>query len=167
MTTKEIVRLFQARRAGSWKGKPAYQCKCPSHRDRMPSLSITEGRDGKTFLHCFRGCTIAEILSAKGMRLQDLFENSGFNPSPEMRRVWADEERLALLQRQHGLAIMAQAVLPDERHYWRTVERNIAVRGRALKDKLYPEETKRRDQAREAQRIISEYGFTELWECLP
>lgn len=73
MSTNEIARLFHARRSGKWKGRPSYQAKCPSHQDRSPSLSITEGARGETYLHCFRGCTIEEIVAAKGLRLCDLF----------------------------------------------------------------------------------------------
>jgi hypothetical protein len=58
---------------------------------------------------------------------------------------------------------MAQAVLPGERAYWRAVEKNIAVKGRALRDKLYPSEKKQR----EVYRIIRDYGWDELWECVP
>ena len=161
------MRLFRAKRSGNWKGKPAYQAKCPSHRDRSPSLSITEGANGSTYLHCFRGCTTEEILSAKGMRMGDLFADSGFKPSPEMRRVWADEERLKLCERQHGLAIMAQAVLPEERPYWQAVERNKAVEIRQLRDKLRPLEAAARHRNDVAQHLIEEYGFDELWDCLP
>ncbi len=167
MIFKEVVRLFRAKRSGSWKGKPAYQAKCPSHRDRSPSLSITEGANGSTYLHCFRGCTTEEILSAKGMRMGDLFADSGFKPSPEMRRVWADEERLKLCERQHGLAIMAQAVLPGERPYWQAVENRIAGDIKSLRDKLFPEEAARNRRNEVAQHLISEYGHAELWRCLP
>ena len=167
MTTKEVVRLFRGKRSGNWKGKPAYQAKCPSHRDRMPSLSITEGANGSTYLHCFRGCTTEEILSAKGMRLGDLFADSGFKPTLEMRRVWADEERLKLCERQHGLAIMAAAVWPGERRYWQSVERNKAVEIRRLRDTLRPLEAAARHRNDVAQHLIEEYGFDELWDFLP
>ncbi len=167
VTFKEVVRHFRARRSGSWKGRPSFSAKCPSHRDRSPSLSITEGANGSTYLHCFRGCTTEEILSAKGMRMGDLFADSGFKPSPEMRRVWADEARLKLCERQHGLAIMAAAVLPGERPYWAAVERNKGVEIRRLRNKLNPSEKKQREREHEVQRIIREYGFDELWVCLP
>ncbi|MGB9405972.1 MAG: hypothetical protein WCA89_00445 [Terracidiphilus sp.] len=167
MTTLQIVRLFHGKRSGNWKGKPAYMAKCSAHRDRMPSLSITEGANGATYLKCFRGCTTEEILGAKGMRMGDLFADSGYKPSPEMRRAWADEERLKLCERQHGLAIMAQAVLPGERRYWQVVERNKTVEIRRLSDKLKPSEQKQREREHEVQRIIREYGFDELWVCLP
>jgi hypothetical protein len=101
------------------------------------------------------------------MRLGDLFADSGFKPTLEMRRVWADEERLKLCERQHGLAIMAQAVLPGERPYWQAVERNKAVEIRRLRDTLYPSDKRAREREHEVQRIIREYGFDELWACLP
>ncbi len=101
------------------------------------------------------------------MRMQDLFADSGFKPTLEMRRVWADEERLKLCERQYGLAIMAQAVLPGERRYWQAVERNKTVEIGRLSDKLKPSEQKQREREHEVQRIIREFGHDELWRCLP
>jgi len=105
-------------------------------------------------------------VAAMGLKIRDLALDE-FNPSPEWEQRRKDEERLTLLERQHGLAIMAQAVIPRERNYWRAAERNINARGRALKRKLYPDAAARIDRQREVQRIIKEYGFDELWNCLP
>ena len=74
---------------------------------------------------------------------------------------------MELLQRQNALAIMAKVVNPEERNYWSAVDRNTAKRVMDLRDKLYPEEKMRRDKEAEVQRVISEYGYEELWECLP
>jgi hypothetical protein len=55
---------------GGWHGKrPAkgnrgWMCKCPAHDDNGPSLSITNGNDGRLLLHCFAGCTYAEVRDA-------------------------------------------------------------------------------------------------------
>lgn len=38
--------------------------RCPAHEDRSPSLSWRLGDDGRALLHCFSGCTFAEILEA-------------------------------------------------------------------------------------------------------
>ena len=142
--------------------------RCPAHPDRTASLQIKEGKKpGVTVVGCYAGCDTRVVLAAVGLRLWNLFEDSHWKPSPEMRRVWADEERLRLLEHQHGLAMFAQAVLSGERNYWAKVERNIAVKIRALRDKLYPSETRQRENETEVQRIIAEYGFDELWECLP
>ena len=125
-----------------------------------------QSEDGWIRLHCFTGCSRDEILASLGLKVRDLALNE-FKPNPEWKQRRKDEDRLKLYERQHGLAIMAQAVIPEERNYWRVVERNIAVRGRALRDKLEPEAAKKRAKQREVQRIIREYGIPELMECLP
>jgi len=60
-------------------GKPAkksgmgYSTCCPAHHDKNPSLSISEGSDGKILLHCFFGCTVDSICEALGLKISDLF----------------------------------------------------------------------------------------------
>ena len=39
-------------------------CSCPAHEDRMPSLSVTETRDGSVLVHCFAGCSQTEVIDA-------------------------------------------------------------------------------------------------------
>jgi hypothetical protein len=46
---------------------------CSAHEDRSPSLSITEGEDGRLLLHCFAGCQVHDILAAVGLTVSDLF----------------------------------------------------------------------------------------------
>lgn len=50
-----------------------YQACCPAHDDRDPSLSISEGHDGRILLKCFAGCEPETIVSALGLMLSDLF----------------------------------------------------------------------------------------------
>lgn len=38
--------------------------RCPAHDDRSASLSWRLSDDGRALLHCFAGCTFAEILEA-------------------------------------------------------------------------------------------------------
>ncbi len=38
--------------------------RCPGHEDRAASLSWRLANDGRALLHCFAGCTFAEILAA-------------------------------------------------------------------------------------------------------
>ena len=165
MTAKEIAMQLHGKKAGR-----RWLCRCPTglhrHGDRNRSLSVWESSDGWVRLHCFTGCTRDEIVAAMGLKIRDLALNE-FNPNPEWEQRRKDEERLALLERQHGLAIMAQAVIPEERNYWRTVERNINARGHALRSKLYPEEAARRRRNQVAQHLIKEYRFEELWNSLP
>lgn len=45
---------------------------CPAHEDRSPSLSIRESQ-GVILLHCFAGCAVDSVVSAVGMKIDDLF----------------------------------------------------------------------------------------------
>lgn len=165
MTTAEIARIFKARRSGSYRGRRAYQGKCCLHDDRMASLSVTEPERGRSKVNCFAGCDDLDLLSSKGLTVSDLYADKR-EITPEIIKRWSDEERLELLERQYGLAIMARVVLTTERNYWRVVEQNVFEQMHDLRDTLYPEEKAQREQAAEVQRIIAAYGFEELWECL-
>jgi hypothetical protein len=47
--------------------------RCPAHDDSTPSLSVSEGSDGKVLIVCHRGCSLEAILSATGLDHADLF----------------------------------------------------------------------------------------------
>ena len=82
MTTIEIATLLNARKNGS-----AWMAKCPAHDDKNPSLSISEGRDGRTLLKCFAGCTAEQIITTVGLRMSDLMPKIGTTLSnPQQRR---------------------------------------------------------------------------------
>jgi hypothetical protein len=36
---------------------------CPAHKDRTPSLSVTDGRDGIVLVHCHAGCSQASVIT--------------------------------------------------------------------------------------------------------
>jgi len=40
---------------------------CPAHSDSYPSLSVTEGGDGKVLIHCFAGWETDDILAELGL----------------------------------------------------------------------------------------------------
>jgi len=199
VTTLQIVRLFHGKPSGNWKGRPCFQAKCPSHKDRMPSLSITQAREGATFLHCFRGCTIEEIMGAKGLTFSDLFETKR-EMTPAIRQQMRDEELLTYWTNRRKEAVLAFAATRPKvpRELWgdatdpddfirkggdyRKVLRCLGagwgasdVPGYAdftkriehIRCKLYPDEAARARRESETQRIIRDYGFEELWECLP
>lgn len=53
------------------------KCKaiCPVHPDKEASLSISYDRkERKTIIYCHAGCEVADIVSAVGLRLSDLFD---------------------------------------------------------------------------------------------
>lgn len=62
--------------------------RCPAHDDRHPSLSVKSGDRG-ILVRCWSGCTIEEICTALGLRVQDLF----FDSLPD-RRVLNERKRM-------------------------------------------------------------------------
>jgi putative DNA primase/helicase len=64
-----LERLPNARLAGTGK----WSARCPAHDDRVASLSIATGEDGRVLFHCHAGCKHAEICAALGLVVRDLF----------------------------------------------------------------------------------------------
>jgi hypothetical protein len=83
MTAYEFALQVSARRTGAGR----WQAKCPAHPDLNPSLSIAEGRDGRTLVHCWAGCALDAVLAAMGLSMSDLFV--GRPPSPAQARQLA------------------------------------------------------------------------------
>ena len=54
------------RNGGGWLAR------CPSHQDRVRSLSGGQGRDGRCLIHSFAGCDVCVVVDALG-RMADLF----------------------------------------------------------------------------------------------
>ncbi|WP_375679354.1 MULTISPECIES: toprim domain-containing protein [unclassified Bartonella] len=48
---------------GVWHGRYG-TARCPAHDDRLPSLSIKNGHDGRLLLYCYAGCSFREIIQA-------------------------------------------------------------------------------------------------------
>ena len=46
---------------------------CPAHADRSPSLAVKQADDGRILVHCFAGCSFAEVVEAAGVKVEDLF----------------------------------------------------------------------------------------------
>ena len=162
LTTIEIARLAHGRRMS--KGK--WMAKCPAHREKTGSLSITQMPNGNTRLHCFAGCSQHEVVNAMGLRWYDLTPEGEIELTKELRQRLKDSDRLDRLRRQNGLALIMQAVEPEKRNYWKAVERNTAIEGQRLRDKLYPEQKLQREHEARVQAIIREYGFDELMNCV-
>src|SRR5262245_22947372 len=60
----QLAHVLKGRRAGF-----GWMARCPAHNDRTPSLSISEGDDGKVLVHCFV-CPqdrVIDVLRAKGL----------------------------------------------------------------------------------------------------
>lgn len=68
MIFEEVLQRFEARRVGS-----GYMAKCPAHEDRTASLSIAE-ENGKILLNCHAGCATKDVLGARGLTFNDLYQ---------------------------------------------------------------------------------------------
>ena len=66
-----LSRLPDAKRSGK-----GWVAQCPAHEDRNPSLSITEGDDGRALVNCHAGCTVEAVCKAVGLTPADLFASS-------------------------------------------------------------------------------------------
>ena len=84
MTLTEIISKFEAKRNGK-----EWAAHCPCHDDSTASLSITEGSNGNILMVCRAGCKTDAVLSAKGLKLSDLFADTPKAPpsTPQKRLV--------------------------------------------------------------------------------
>ncbi|HEY8776577.1 MAG TPA: hypothetical protein VIM33_08890 [Gaiellaceae bacterium] len=82
MTGEQFVsKLKRVRRSSN-----GWECRCPAHDDRTPSLSVAEGDYGIVF-HCHALCTPDEVLKAMGLEWWQLFYCS----KAEHKRAYAAE----------------------------------------------------------------------------
>lgn len=72
-------RRLVERLGGRWSGS-AGLCRCPAHDDRRPSLSVRVGRTS-LLLHCFAGCSAADILRSLRAAGQPIAAISGSGSS--------------------------------------------------------------------------------------
>jgi putative DNA primase/helicase len=96
MSAAELIeRLERVKRSGE-----GWVARCPAHEDNRPSLSITEGEDGRVLLHCFAGCTVESIAAALGLELTELFADNGRGSlgEPEAVYDYTDETGALLFQ---------------------------------------------------------------------
>lgn len=77
-----VVARVLERLQGVVRAQDGWMARCPAHKDRTPSLSVSEGKDGRALLHCFAGCTLGAVVAAAGLSLDDLFppkDGASFN----------------------------------------------------------------------------------------
>lgn len=73
VTAERLLERLDAVRAN---GDGRWMARCPAHEDRSPSLSVRETRDGTVLIHCFAGCSAADVVTAVGLEFRDLFPPS-------------------------------------------------------------------------------------------
>jgi len=60
-----------------------WSARCPAHEDRRPSLSVSEGDDGRALVWCHAGCTVESICDAAGLRVADLMNGDSSTTSTQ------------------------------------------------------------------------------------
>lgn len=104
MTAEALASLVAARRTGPG----TWQARCPAHQDRLPSLSIREGNDGRILLHCFAGCSHMSIAAALGLNVRELFAiDVGLAPAERIALGIAREERQRKAREERKVRIAA------------------------------------------------------------
>lgn len=74
-----------------------WMARCPAHDDRIASLTIAEGNDGRVLVHCFGGCPVDDVVRAVGMRLSDLMPEEAISHEPQRKmRIPASDVLRAL-----------------------------------------------------------------------
>src|SRR5581483_3512580 len=66
MSAEAIAKTLGGRKAGA-----TWMAHCPAHDDRMPSLSITDTRDGKVLVRCHAGCDQRDVIAV--LRARDIW----------------------------------------------------------------------------------------------
>jgi len=98
MKAAEIVKKLGGRMRGNFTGTAC----CPAHNDRSPSLSVTDGPDGKVLAKCFAGCTQEAVIDAlirlgawpaRAMETSDLTEAERERHREQQREKEAERER--------------------------------------------------------------------------
>jgi hypothetical protein len=94
MTPLENVlsRLYGARKQGD-----GWVALCPAHDDKVQSLSVTVGDDGRVLVHCHAGCDVNAIVGALGLTTADLFERAVQRVGRLLTQYpYTDEKRVVL-----------------------------------------------------------------------
>lgn len=76
-----LSRLGRVRRTGN-----GYLARCPAHEDRVNSLSVGDGEEGRILLKCHSGCEVERIAKALGLTVADLFPTRGWTDRPRATR---------------------------------------------------------------------------------
>ena len=93
MTAAELADRLGAKRSGT-----GWTARCPAHEDRTPSLSITEGDNGGTVMHCHAGCTTEDIVKALDLTMKDLAPPLSGNGHDETIYRYTDENGTLLFE---------------------------------------------------------------------
>ena len=93
-----LSRLDRVHRSGQ-----GWRADCPNGHKTHGTLSLAQGDDGRLLLHCFAGCSTADVLGALGLTLGDVMPERLRDESPEGRRTARERFRLASMTAAAGV----------------------------------------------------------------
>ena len=93
-----LPRLERAQKAGN-----GWRADCPNGHKARGALSVTQGDSGAILLHCFAGCSAADVLGALGLTMADIQPQRLRDESPEARRQARERFRLASVSAAAGV----------------------------------------------------------------
>ncbi len=75
----EVVTGFAPRRSGD-----GHEALCPAHDDKTPSFTLSQGDDGRTLVHCQRGCSFDAVAQALDLEAADFYvrDDNAQAPAP-------------------------------------------------------------------------------------
>ena len=105
MEVDKIARALGGRKAGG-----GWTARCPAHDDSNPSLSISDGGDGKVLVHCHAGCDQAHLIDA--LRSRGLWAEQGSRSfsRPGRRMISKDRDHDDAGRTDAALAIWAASI---------------------------------------------------------
>jgi len=92
-----VVSPVEKLRSKLEKVRPAgdgWTARCPAHDDDAPSLSLSQGDDGRALLNCHAGCESEDVVAALGLDWSDLFPDGD---GPKRPRGWTLEDYASYL----------------------------------------------------------------------
>ncbi len=103
-TEKFLHALYTTTGEDPQKNGKGWSARCPAHEDRHPSLSVSEGDDGRTLVQCHAGCTVDAICDAVGLRVADLMPDNSSTASTSTQPRELREKRQFRRRRQSETA---------------------------------------------------------------
>lgn len=109
MTAEAVARALGGRRVGA-----TWMALCPAHRDRNPSLAISDGEDGRVLVRCHAGCEQRDLVAA--LRERGLWDSAGraLGRADRPHHQIAEQPDAAALQRRIAALRIWRASRPVE-----------------------------------------------------
>ncbi|MCW5768679.1 MAG: DUF3987 domain-containing protein [Phycisphaeraceae bacterium] len=74
--TERVLAALRASGRAVRRSGDGWVSSCSGHEDTDPSLSVSEGDDGRCLLHCHAGCTPESVVASLGLSMRDLMPSS-------------------------------------------------------------------------------------------